>query len=561
MSYFPADGRRLARLHNEEFDVVVIGGGIIGAGIARDAALRGLRVALFEKRDFGSGTTAGSTRLIHGGLRYLEMLDFRLVRMDLRERETLLKIAPHLVRPLEFIVPFYDATAFYRWKMKIGMMLYDLLSFDKSLPDHRSLSGDEVAEMEPALRREGLQGAVLYYDAQADSPERLCIENIIDAVGHGAQTFNYAEVVGAVRESGGVRGVRVRDLLSGTGGEVEVRARVVVNASGAWFDRVARGLTDEPTDRIRTTKGIHLTCAPVTRRAVVVFSPIDDRLMFVIPWLGYSWLGTTDTDFAGDPATAHATKEDVAYTIESAARRLPALATSEIYYSNAGVRALVKKDGSESSVSRMHRIADGAGSGASNLISVMGGKITGYRQIAEEATDAVCSKLNNTAPCVTARSPLPGASDGGSRANVEREGSSAGLTTEAVEHLKNLYGTRSAKVISVAAEDASLCERLSPFAHDIAAQVPFAAREEQCSRVADFLLRRTMLGFSEDQGRSAVLRVAALLARELGWSEERTRSEIEEYESYVADTQAFRAGETSGDRIAASREPDAVLTA
>jgi len=383
---------RLKALEGERFDVVVIGGGIIGAGIARDAALRGLRVALFEKRDFGSGTTAGSTRLIHGGLRYLEMLDFRLVRLDLRERETLLRIAPHLVKPLEFIMPFYRSSLFYRTKMKIGMTLYDLLSYDKSLPRHRFLSADELEQIEPNLRQQGLQGAAVYFDAQANSPERLCLENIIDARDHGAQTFNYTEVTGALRTSETIDGVRVRDLLSDDdGAEICVKSRVVINASGAWFDRVADGLTNHARTtppshtQIRTTKGVHITCPPATNRAVVVFSPVDNRLMFVIPWLGHSWIGTTDTDFTGDPATAHATAEDVDYMLRSVTEYFPKLEATPIYFSNAGVRALVKEEGSESSVSRMHRIADGARSGAENLISVLGGKITGYRAIAEEA--------------------------------------------------------------------------------------------------------------------------------------------------------------------------------
>ena len=399
---------RLARLQDEEFDVVVIGGGIIGAGIARDAALRGLRVGLFEKRDFGSGTTAGSTRLIHGGLRYLEMLDFRLVRMDLRERETLLRIAPHLVRPLEFIMPFYRSSFFYRAKMRIGMKLYDLLSYDKSLPRYRFLSASELKVLEPNLRQQGLQGAAVYFDAQVNSPERLCLENIIDAREHGALTFNYAEVTGALRIGDSIRGVRVRDLLSDDQAEFEVKSRIVINASGAWFDRVAGILTAPVSKQIRTTKGVHIACPPVTNRAVVVFSTIDGRLMFVIPWLGYSWLGTTDTDFKDDPARVQANTEDVDYMLRSIKDYFPTLDTERIYFSNAGVRALVKEKGSESSVSRMHRITDGARSGASNLISVLGGKITGYRAIAEEATDAVCAKLDVTASCQTALTPLPG---------------------------------------------------------------------------------------------------------------------------------------------------------
>src|SRR6516164_6287247 len=222
----------MTRLPATTFDVVIIGGGIIGAGIARDAALRGLSVALFEKKDYASGTTSGSTRLIHGGLRYLEMFDFALVRMDLRERETLLRIAPHLVKPLEFFLPFYDSGVRWRIEARTGMFLYDALSFDKSLPNHRYLTAAEALREEPGLREQGLQGVLSYYDAQVNSPERLAIENIVDARNHGAITLNYAEVTAAIPQ-----GVRVKDLL--TGEEGEVHGRVVVNASGPWFDRVA----------------------------------------------------------------------------------------------------------------------------------------------------------------------------------------------------------------------------------------------------------------------------------------------------------------------------------
>jgi glycerol-3-phosphate dehydrogenase len=534
---------RLEALEGNTFDVVVIGGGIIGAGIARDAALRNLRVALLEKRDFGSGTTAGSTRLIHGGLRYLEMLDFRLVRLDLRERETLLRIAPHLVKPLEFIMPFYRRNFFYRSKIKIGMTLYDLLSYDKSLPRHRFLSADELEKIEPNLRQQGLQGAAAYFDAQANSPERLCLENIIDAREHGAQTFNYTEVTGALRTNETIDGVRVRDLLSNdNSAEVCVKSRVVINATGAWFDRVAGNLINHsramsPTRRqIRTTKGTHITCPPVTTRAVVVFSSIDNRLMFVIPWLGHCWIGTTDTDFTGDPATAHASSEDVDYMLRSVTEYFPSLNGTPIYFSNAGVRALVKEEGSESSVSRMHAIADEARSGTRNLISVLGGKITGYRAIAEEAVDAVCAKLKTDAPCLTAKTLLPGA-----RGNTKPAAASIiGLKSEAIVHLFNLYGSRASEVIELATSCERLRQPLSPHAQDIAAQVIFAARTEQCARLVDFLLRRTLLGFIEDQGQSAVAHVASLLAEELAWSPARTREEIKLYQDYIATTQAFR---------------------
>ena len=463
------------------FDLLIIGGGIIGAGIARDAALRGLAVALLEKADYGGGTTAGSTRLIHGGLRYLEMLDFRLVRMDLRERETLLRIAPHLVKPLPFLVPFFDRSLFYRAKMRAGMLLYDALSFDKSLPRHRILTAAETRRAEPQLEGKGLQGAALYYDAQVDSPERLALENVLDARAHGAVALNYVEVTAP---SPG--GLHVRDTLEG--GEAEVRGRVVVNASGPWFDRVARRLGPHPRPLVRTTKGTHLACPPAASHANVLFSPIDRRLFFVIPWLGYAWVGTTDTDYAGDPGDARATPDDAAYLLRSARAYFPQLGRP--YWSNAGVRALVTRKGSESSVSRLHRVRTGPGT-----VEVLGGKITGYRAIAEEVTDAVCRQLGALRRSSTAEAPLPGGP----------------------------VGDR-------------------PHERDLTGEVTHAVRMEQCLRLSDFFLRRTLRGFAPDQGLPELERAAELLAAELGWSTARKQEEAEAYRTWVRESRACLGG-------------------
>ncbi len=519
----------------ESFDLIVIGGGIVGAGVARDAALRGLKVALFERQDFGCGTTAGSTRLIHGGLRYLELLDFRLVRLDLKERETLLKVAPHLVKPLRFVVPFYGGGLARRLKVRLGMMLYDLLSLDKSLPRHSVLDAEEVKAVEPGLRAEGLRGAVAYYDAQAFSPERLCLENVIDAREHGAHVFNYAEVTGALRRGERIEGVRVRDTLDAAGEEFEVRGRVVVNASGPWFDRVARNLTPGDAPRIRTTKGVHVACPPLTRQALVLFSNVDGRLFFVIPWLGYSWIGTTDTDYAEDPGAARASAADVEYLARSVKEFVPGVADAPVYFSNAGVRALVMEEGSESSVSRMHRVDDGERSGAPGLVSVLGGKITGYRAVAEEVTDVVCSKLNVKTACRTAATPLPGARPG--RQNAAAPSS---VDEETAAHLSGLYGSRASEVIGLADSDGRLRERLARGYPDIAAQVVHAVRSEQCRRLNDFMLRRTTLGFSRDQGRAAASSAAALLAEELGWSHQRAAAETRAFDEHLDATQAFR---------------------
>lgn len=527
---------RLTELEGSSFDLIIIGGGIIGTGIARDAALRGLKVVIFEKGDFGGGTTSGSTRLIHGGLRYLEMLDFRLVRLDLKERETLLRIAPHLVQPLEFLVPFYGRSLLHRWKMKAGMVLYDLLSFDKSLPRHRFLSRSETMALEPQLRQAGLQGAAAYHDAQANSPERLCVENILDAHEHGASIFNYVEVTAALHTGDAVSGVRVKSVLDESASEVEIKGRVVVNASGPWFDRVAGRLSATAgSKRIRTTKGVHLACSPINKRALVLFSPIDDRLFFAIPWLGYSWISTTDTDFTDDPVDVRANARDVDYLVSSTQAFLPAIDRKDVVFSNSGVRALVMEEGSESSVSRMHRIEDGSRSGTPGLVSILGGKLTGYRAVAEEVTDIACRSLSLRLECQTARIALPGA-----RGPITKAAAKSGIDDETVQHLNRLYGTRHDEVVALALSNEQLKTRLGAGYPDIAAQVIFAIRTERCVRVSDFIWRRSLLGFSSDQGIGTWETVADLMSKELSWSPERRAIDLEDCRRFRDRTQEFR---------------------
>jgi glycerol-3-phosphate dehydrogenase len=463
------------------YDLVIIGGGIVGCGIARDAALRGLTVALVEKHDFGSGTTSGSTRLIHGGLRYLETGDFALVRLDLREREILLRIAPHLVKPLPFLLPL-PKSLFGRTRLRIGMWLYDILSYDKSLPRHRILSPAELHAAEPGLDTSRFHGAAVFYDAQCASPERLALENAIDAHEHGAFVQNYAEVVGGIHEGDRLVGVTVKK--TSTGLTRELRGRVIVNASGPWFDRVAaRVEPSSPAPRLRTTKGIHIACEPFTSHAIFLESSVDGRAVFAIPWMGHTWVGTTDTDFDGDPATASATDEDVRYLVDSLAPQLPAIRTAKKYWTGAGVRALVRSDGSPSGVSRMHRLT----TETPGLISVIGGKLTAYRAIAEEVVDRACADLGVTARCTTATAPLPG---GG----PERSG---------VPHLDALYGSRAPRVQAFVEHEPSFGAPLSAAYPDTRGQVAYAARHEWAERSEDFTQRRSYLGFQPDQGRAA----------------------------------------------------------
>lgn len=493
-----------------EVDLVVVGGGVIGAGIARDAARRGLTVALFERDDFGSGTTAASTRLIHGGLRYLATGDLRLVRLDLRERETLLRIAPHLVAPLSFLLPFARGRTLERLKLRAGMLLYDALSFDKSLPAHRVLGGRECVQLERGLDATRFDGAALYYDAQIFSPERLALENILDAVAHGAVAVNHAEVAAPIYDAGRLVGVRVKDCL--TGQERSLHARMVVNAAGPWLDVATARLAADGPRHLRTTKGVHVACEPFTEHAITLESAVDGRLVFAIPWAGFTWVGTTDTDFTGDPASAIATRDDVEYLIDSVAPALPAARQARRYWACAGVRALVGSGGSASDVTRMHRIV----SDVQGLLSVVGGKITGYRAIAEEVTDRVCRTLRLTRPSST-NHPLPGA-------GPERSG---------FPHLDRIYGSRAPLVLAMAETDPTLSASLAPGYPDIAAQVAFSVRYEWCERLEDFMLRRSYLGFAPDRGAGAADAVSYRMQRELRWSEERRRKEVRAYRARV----------------------------
>ncbi len=465
---------RLQAIARDRFDIIVVGGGIIGCGIARDAALRGLHVALIEKRDFGGGTTAASTRIVHGGLRYLEMLDFRLVRMDLRERETLLRIAPHLVAPLEFVIPFFSGAPPSRLKIRAGLTLYDALSYDKSLPAHRMLNAARARGLDRALERDEVRGAATYFDARVDLPERLALENALDAERRGAAILNYCDAISTLRENGAASGVRVRDALTGDDGEV--RGRVVVNATGAWTQY-----------GIRKTKGVHIVCPPVTGRALVIFSAVDRRLMFAIPREGQTWIGTTDTDYEGDPVEARATRADVDYLLASVKHVFPQLTRQDVRFTTAGVRALVMQRGSATSVSRMHKIVEDIPE--RGVVSVLGGKITGYRAIAEDATDVACRRLGIAARCTTARIPLP-----------------------------------------------------APLAHrDLAAQAAFTATCEHAVHLSDFIRRRTALGASADQGWSVAAGIADAMGAKLGWTAARTSSEIEAYGQEIHGTRAFAA--------------------
>ena len=380
--------RDLSALANGTFDVLVIGGGIFGAGVARDAALRGLRVALIEQADFASGTSSRSSKLIHGGLRYLEQAAFGLVAESCRERHRLRQLAPHLVKLQPFIFPFYDGDPRPFWKIRAGLLLYDALASRHGIGRHRSLSGTELTELEPALQQPSLRGAVLYYDCR-ENDARFCVETIRQAADLGAVCANYCELTGFRRRADSIEAAQVHDRL--TGNDFEICARYFVNATGPWLERFAGpGL-------LSPTKGVHLVVPALTQGHAITFQAKQDgRILFVIPWGDCSLVGTTDTDWTGNPADARATPADVEYLLTEVRRLFPAV--GNVITTFTGVRPLLRSAATASARHREHKVLrNGA-----NLFSIAGGKYTTFRLVAKQVVDHF-----TTVPCRTDATPWP----------------------------------------------------------------------------------------------------------------------------------------------------------
>src|SRR5262245_41258943 len=403
---------RLEGLSETFLDAVVIGGGMAGAGIARDLALRGASVALFEKGDFASGTSSKSSKLIHGGLRYLELYDWRLVRESLREKRTIQRLAPHLVHPLPFLIPVRGGSRRSLISVRLGLWLYDRLAPGKASDRARVMRPDESLALEPAIDPDDLRGVGYYVDDLLLSAEQLCLENVLSAIRHGARAHNYCEVEEVLlRSPQGVDGVRVRDLLSGR--VHTVRARVIVNCAGPWVDgvRARAGVAEERPRVVRTTKGIHCVLPRITDHALYLPTR-DERTVFMIPWREFSLLGTTDTDFDGDPDRLWATRQEVAYLLDAIAGELPdpRISLDNVLYTYAGVRPLSFEAGAPPSrVSRQHKVvAEGPGG---RCLSVTGTKLTCFRSLAEDAGNRVMRALGRSAPSTTARLSLDGADE------------------------------------------------------------------------------------------------------------------------------------------------------
>jgi glycerol-3-phosphate dehydrogenase len=538
------------------FDLIIIGAGINGAGIARDAAMRGLKILLLDKGDIASGTTQWATRLIHGGLRYLEYYEVSLVRESLKDREILLHIAPHLVRPLGFLVPIYDRAKHGPLMVRLGMIGYDTLSLDKSLDNHRMLSAEEALEREPGLNPEGLLGAAFYYDAQVEYAERIAVENAISAREHGAVVLTYSKVNRLIRDDGRVAGVEFNDILGS--GTYSARAPVTVNVTGPWVDEVLGETTGGRM--IGGTKGSHLVVDPFPgapkNEALYVEARKDGRPYFIVPWNGRYLIGTTDIRYDGDLDRVVADEDEIDYLIDETNYVIPEanLTRESVLFTYSGIRPLpFQPEGAEGSVTRSHIVYDhargrgvgtkrsGVGEGVSRvdgLISIVGGKLTTYRNLSRQTVDMVYQKLGREAPeSRTSKVPLPGGETQDFDAFAAQFKATSGLTEELAERLLKLYGVRSPDVLEMAGDDPSLRLPLGPSAKVesgvIGAEVLYAFRREMAQALSDVLLRRTMVGLGPSVGLDVDEAAAQVAVQHLGWSEERARSEVEAYRGYV----------------------------
>jgi glycerol-3-phosphate dehydrogenase len=548
-----ARDRALETLQSERFDLVVVGGGITGAGVALDAASRGYSVALVEKADFASGTSSRSSKLVHGGLRYLQSFDLGLVREALLERQLMVKLAPHLVKPLPMVVSAFDGARPDRL-MGIGLNMYDVMATptlrgrrrprrsaqlgsradrnggddDWSPARHRMITGEDVVELLPALAERHPSGGYLFYDCQTDDA-RLVLTVLGEAERFGAILANRLDVVELLTENGQESGVRVADRIGG--GELAIRAGNVINATGVWADRIRpdelHSETELPT--IAPSRGTHVTVAysklPLDAGAIVPAG--EGRSIFALPWLGRSLLGTTDNNYAGDIEHVKPSAEDVDYLLDATNTFFETnLGVDDLSGAYAGVRPLISSGDTRKSVdiSRKAELYETS----SGLITITGGKLTTWRRMAKIAVDRLVERDGRDAPCRTAEIPLGQPADPGELTVP------AGVHADSVAALASRYGHAAEEVLAIATERPELAEPILPGLPDLLAEAAFAARHEQAATVGDVLLRRTRLGVLAGRELSrpendAPLRVSTALGREHGWDEARVKEEVRRF--------------------------------
>ncbi|MFC1466944.1 MAG: FAD-dependent oxidoreductase [Candidatus Brachytrichaceae bacterium NZ_4S206] len=552
------DERRAAlhRMAAEGVDVLVIGGGITGAGVALEAVARGYRTGLVEKADFASGTSSKSTKLVHGGIRYLPQFDFALVREALIERGRLVRNAPHLVRPLGFVLPLYAENkrplgtpivppggVGMSWLLRAGLLLYDVMSGRLAIQPHQHIGAQKALALAPALKAEGLKDGFIYYDGQTDDT-RLTLTILRTAAKRGASLANYAELLGfdfdpQSRSSGHavIRAARVRDTLDGE--EFVIPVGTVINATGAFAGRI-EAMAGESRIAIKPAKGVHLTlprhALPTTEYAVVLPETPDGRLLFIVPWNTRVTLGTTDTK-GGDLDRPVAADEDVDYLINTANLYLRTkLTRDQVISAWAGYRPLIspaKSDGAATAkLSRTHIVVDGPG----GMITITGGKLTTYRRMAQDALDHLAKREGKPITHPTEAMPLDGAEGyQACSAALSEAAGRFGWDADVIARLSQ-YGGEAGLILDLCAGDASLARPITSDLPYIMAEVVYACRCEMAMTLDDMLARRLHLNFEDwSRGSEPAPDVARVMARELGWSPREAEAQVAQYRARVAE--------------------------
>jgi glycerol-3-phosphate dehydrogenase len=508
-------------------NLAIIGGGINGAGLAAQAAQAGLSVVLFEKDDFASGTSSKSTKLFHGGIRYLEQFRFSLVFEGLHERNRLIAMVPHLSRPIPFLLPAYQGDRRPAWMLKMGLWLYDLLAGSHNIAKHQWLSPQEALTKAPTLKSDGLKGCGLYYDAQVNDA-RLVLENILAAEQSGARCLNYHQVTEIDEEPSGYRVTYWNDLTKKTS---SLLAAALVNASGPWANETAQLISSDAKKIVRPTRGTHIVVPEILAgHAVLITTQGDNRIIFVIPWRGYSLIGTTDIDDSSDPDSTHPTDEEIDYLIEQASRVFPgaSLDKQKVIAAFAGLRPLAWGDEKQaSSVSREDEIIR-----KGRLLTIVGGKLTTYHSMAREALRKVLTILDrkdNGSSSLT----LPGLPnkpwDEFLKSSVPGWVEQYGITADQAHHLAHLYGKQTKEVLALTVQNPEWKKPLHPERPEIAAQVIFAVQKEKALHLDDVMLRRLEIGYSPQRWGESAESVSRLMAQELSWDEPTRLQELENY--------------------------------
>jgi glycerol-3-phosphate dehydrogenase len=500
-----AEERNFYRVRNELYDILVIGGGINGAGIARDAALRGFKVCLIEKNDFASGTSSRSSKLVHGGLRYLEHGHFNLVREALQERHHLLNIAPHLVRPLPFIFPVYKTSPRGSLAVNIGLTLYDTLAGRRNIDTHEKLLPKEINQFAPGIQTKGFKNGFIYYDAKMNDA-RLCLENILDACQLGADCFNYVQALRLLKKEDQICGVQAQDLL--TAQNFEIQARWVINATGPWMNDFLRMHSQNQASKIRLTKGIHILVPRILENHALILTTTEDgRVFFCTPWGPYSLVGTTDTDYQDHPDHVLADEKDVAYLLKALREYFPKspFEIKDIVATYAGLRPLVQQEGKPSQVSREYKIDESM----PGMFNVLGGKFTTYRSLSETVVDLASKKLKlyQNVKCQTHVRKLPGAAQEISMDEILREYE---LEPESAQHLLRTYGCSASEILRLAKE-IGLKGRLCPHHPHLKSEVIYAFNSEMAQSLTDFFVRRSHIRFTSCQGIQCLDTVSKIL--------------------------------------------------